>query len=211
MERVVGAALGAVAGLAFSTMGLVDMRDGLTISSLGGNEATPVVIAVGVAIGALIGSTVLWRFPLAMLGAIIGLAAGMWLRDNAGFPSVQAPWVFLLLFGLPAVGAAGGYALHLPRSRWERRPTLGAVLVGLAAATLSYAVGAGVWASATHDPRCDPTPLPDGGFQVLLCPDPGTPIWIGIVAAVIGASAGIVVHAKLASSETPGSEVVPTS
>ncbi|MDQ3619129.1 MAG: hypothetical protein M3391_03250, partial [Actinomycetota bacterium] len=83
MKRATGAMLGALAGLAFSTMGLIDTMDGFTIASAGGNDATPVVIAVGVAIGTLLGLIVMWRFPLAILGATVGLAAGMWLRDNA--------------------------------------------------------------------------------------------------------------------------------
>lgn len=58
----------------------------------GGNEATLAVIAVGVAIGVLVGATALWRFPFAMVGAMIGLATGTWLRDNLGSGGVQPPW-----------------------------------------------------------------------------------------------------------------------
>lgn len=94
-------------------MGLIDT--GTDIQVGGGNEATSSVIAVGVVIGGLAGGIVLWRWPLAILGAIVGLAAGIWLRDNLVFAGVQAPWVFLLLFGLPAVGTAGGYLLHRRR------------------------------------------------------------------------------------------------
>lgn len=208
MRRAVGAVLGALAGLAFSTMGLVDTTGEVPIASGGGNEATPLVIAAGVAIGALLGLIVLWRFPFAIVGAIVGLAAGMWLRDNTGFPSVQAPWVFLLLFGLPTVGAIGGYALHLPRTTWARYSTAGAVFAGLTAATATYAVGAVVWASTTHDPSCDPVPLPDGGFRILLCPDPGTPIWIAVGAALVGVAAGMFTRAKLDPSDGFGSDAV---
>lgn len=80
MKRAIAATLGALAGFAFTTMGLVDTSHGLTIS--GGNDATPMVIAVGVAVGALLGIILLWRFPFAILGAIMGLAAGIWLRDT---------------------------------------------------------------------------------------------------------------------------------
>lgn len=110
MRRVLGAALGAILGLAFSTSGLVDLSEGFTITTLGGNDATPTVTAVGTAIGALVGATMLWRYPLAIVGAIVGLAAGMWLRDNL-ISGSQAPRVFLLIFGLPLLGAAGGYLL----------------------------------------------------------------------------------------------------
>lgn len=205
MRRAIGATLGALAGLAFSTMGLIDTAGEVPIASGGGNEATPLVIAVGVAIGALLGLTVLWRFPLAILGAIMGLVAGMWLRDNATLGSVQPPWVFFLLFGLPAVGIVGGYLLHLPRTTWARHSVAGGVLAGLVAATASYAAGSALWASATHDPRCDPVPLPDGGTRVLLCPDTGTPSWIALVAVLTGAAVGIFTRAKLDSNDGPAS------
>ncbi len=211
MRRALGAALGAVAGLAFSTMGLIETSDGFTINWLGGNEATPMVTAVGVVIGAFVGGTVLWRFPLAIVGAIVGLAAGMWLRDNATLGTVQPPWVFLLLFGLPAVGMAGGYLLHLPRTTWARHSTVGAVLVGLGAATATYAATSMLWAAATHDPRCDPIPLPDGGVRVPLCPDIGTPLWISLVAAVVGVAVGIFTHAKLEPTDASDSDVPSTS
>lgn len=211
MRRAIGAALGALAGLAFSTMGLIETSDGFTINSLGGNEATPVVSAVGVVIGAVLGGILMWRFPLAILGAIVGLAAGMWLRDNASMGSVQPPWVFLLLFGLPTVGIAGGYLLHLPRATWARHSAVGAVLVGLAAATVTYATGSMLWASATYDPSCDPIPLPDGGVRVPLCPDMGTPLWIALVAALVGVALGIFTRAKLESTDAPDSDVPSTS
>lgn len=201
MERAIGASLGALAGLAFSTMGLIDTTGEVPIVSGGGNEATPIVIAVGVTIGAVLGLTVLWRFPLAILGAIVGLAAGMWLRDNATLGTVQPPWVFLLLFGLPAVGIAGGYLLHLPRTTWARHSVVGAVLAGLGAATVTYTAASMLWASATHDPRCDPIPLPDGGVRVPLCPEIGTPLWIGVVAALLGVVAGVFTHARLNSAD----------
>lgn len=155
------------------------------------------VIAVGVAIGALLGATVLWRSPLAILGAIVGLAAGMWLRDNVGSPTVQPPWVFFLLLGLPALGIAAGYSLHLPRTTWAPHSSLGGALAGLGAATGSYAAGAALGTSATHDPRCDPVPLPDGGVRVLLCPEASTPLWIGLVAVLLGVAVGFFTRAKL--------------
>ncbi len=206
-----GAALGALAGLGFSTMGLVDTSNGFTINSLGGNDATPAVTAAGVVIGGLLGATVLWRFPLAILGAIVGLAAGMWLRDNATVGTVQPPWVFLLLFGLPAVGIAVGYSLHLPRTTWARHSAVGGALAGLGAATVSYAAVAMLWASAAHDPRCDPIPLPDGGVRVPLCPDISTPFWIVLVAALVGVAVGIFTHAKLDSTVVPASDLPTTS
>lgn len=211
MRRGIGGLLGAVAGLAFSTMGLIDTSHGFTINSLGGNEATPVVTAVGVAIGALLGATLLWRFPMAILGAIVGLAAGMWLRDNATLGTVQPPWVFLLLFGLPAVGIAAGYSLHLPRQTWARHSAVGGVFAGLAAATLSYAAAATVWASAAHDPSCDPVPLPDGGVRVPLCPEVSTPLWVAVVAALIGVAVGLFTRAKLAPTDTSDSDFPTTS
>lgn len=209
MKRAIAATLGALAGFAFTTMGLVDTSHGLTIS--GGNDATPMVIAVGVAVGALLGIILLWRFPFAILGAIMGLAAGIWLRDNLTLGSVQPPWVFLLLFGLPAVGAAGGYLMHLPRTTWEHHAAVGAALVGLAAATVSYAAASVLWASATHDPSCDPIPLPDGGVRVRLCPDTGMPLWIGLVAALLGVAVGIFTRARLNSTDDPGSDAAPTT
>lgn len=211
MKRAIGAALGALAGLAFSTMGLVEFSDGLTVIPLGGNDATPMVTTVGVAIGALLGLTVLWRFPLAILGAIVGLAAGMWLRDNLGLGSVQPPWVFFLLFGLPAAGAgaAAGYLLHLPRTTWERHATAGAAAAGLAVAIISYAAGSMLWTSATHDPRCDPIPQPDGSVFVRLCPDTGTPLWISLVAVLLGGAVGIVTNSKLNPTDASGSGEVP--
>ena len=208
MKRLVAAMLGALGGLAFSIMGLVDTMNGFAINTFGGNEATPVVIAAGVAIGALIGATVLWRFPLAILGAILGLAAGIWMRDNMGFPTVQPPWVFFLLFGLPAVGIALGYSLHLPRTTWARHSALGGALAGLGATAAGYAAVATLWASATHDPRCDPVPLPDGGMRVLLCPETSTPLWIGLVAAALGVGAGIFTRSKLSVRDTSDPGVV---
>lgn len=187
-------------------MGLVDTSDGLTFSG-GGNEATPMVIAVGVAIGALLGITLLWRFPIAILGAIVGLAAGIWVRDNLTPGSVQTPWVFLLLFGLPLVGIAGGYLVHLPRTTWARHPAAGAVLVGLALAAVSYAAASFLWVTATRDPRCDPKPLPDGGVLVRLCPDTSAPAWIVLLAALLGVAVGIFTHTKLNSTNGPGSGV----
>lgn len=197
MRRALGALLGAVAGFAFSNMGLIDTSNGFTINSLGGNGATPVVTAAGVAIGAVIGATLLWRFPLAILGSIVGLAAGIWLRDNAAMGYVQPPWVFLLLFGLPALGLAAGYSLHLPRETWARHPTVGGVLAGLAGATVSYAAASMLWVAATHDPSCDPVPLPGGGIWVPLCPAVTTPLWIALVAVLLGVAIGYFTHAKL--------------
>lgn len=208
---MVAAMLGALAGLAFSTMGLVDTMNGFTINTFGGNEATPVVIAAGVAIGAVLGGTVLWCFPLAILGAIVGLAAGIWMRDNMGFPTVQAPWVFFLLFGLPAVGIAVGYSLHLPRTTWSRHSALGGALAGLGAAVASYAVGATLWASATHDPSCDPVPLPDGGLRYPLCAETGMPLWICLVAALLGVAVGLFTRAKLEPSGASGSQPPTTT
>lgn len=203
MKRATGAALGALAGLAFSTMGLIDMEGEVPIASGGGNEATPVVIAVGVAVGALLGLTVLWRFPLGILGAIVGLAAGMWLRDNSTMGTVQPPWVFLLLFGLPAVGAAGGYLLHLPRTVWARHRMEGAALAGLASATLTYAVASFLWATATHDPSCDPIPQSDGSVLFQLCADTGSPTWIGVVAALLGGAISVFTYSRLSSTDAP--------
>lgn len=109
MRRIVGAVLGVVAGLEFSTMGLIETR---FWEFGGGNENTTEVIVAGVVIGGLIGALVLWRWPLSIVGLIVGLAAGMWLRDNATRGTVQPPWVFLLLFGLPLIAAAAGLILH---------------------------------------------------------------------------------------------------
>ena len=190
MKRAVSGWLGALAGLAFSTMGLIDMSEGLRFREYGGNDDTPIVIAVGVAIGALVSVTVLWRFPLTIIGAIVGLAAGMWLRDNASMGSVQPPWVFFLLFGLPILGMVGGYLLHLPRTTWARHPLEGAALVGFGAATVIYVTFSSIWATATHDPRCDPMPQPDGSSFVRLCPDMGTPVWIGILVALFAVAIG---------------------
>lgn len=203
MRRVTGLLLGAFAGLAFSTLGLVDFTQGVSLSG-GGNDATPIVIAVGIAIGALVGATVLWRFPFAILGAIVGLAAGMWLRDNLGSGNVQPPWVFFLLFGLPAAGLGGGYLIHLPRSYWERHSAAGSALVGLAAAVLSFAVASFVWATATRDPACEPAPLPGGGVRVLLCPDRGAPIWILLAVAILGVAVGLFTARKLNPTPAPG-------
>ncbi|MDP9068438.1 MAG: hypothetical protein M3N53_08890 [Actinomycetota bacterium] len=203
MKRAVGASLGGLAGLAFSTMGLIDTRGEVPTAAAGGNDATPVVIPVRVAIGALLGLTVLWRFPIAILGAIVGLAAGMWLRDNTTMGSVQPPWVFLLLFGLPVVGAAGGYLLHLPRTTWARHPIEGAALAGLAATTVTYTVASFLWASATHDPSCDPLPQPDGSVIFQLCSDTGSPLWIGVVAALLGVVVGVFTHARLKPPDVP--------
>lgn len=102
--------MGAVTGVAFTTFGLVDTARGLQIG--GGNEATPAVIAVGVVTGAALGATVLRRWPGVFIGALLGLVAGIWLRDNIALGPVQPPWVFLLLFGLPIFGATVGYLLH---------------------------------------------------------------------------------------------------
>ena len=112
MGRGWGAVAGAVAGLLFTTMGLVNLDAGVDIG--GGNEATPIVIAAGVAGGALLGATVLRRWVAVIVGLALGLVAGIWLRDNAGMNPVQPPWVFVLLFGLPLLGAAIGYL-------WQRR------------------------------------------------------------------------------------------
>lgn len=109
MRRVLGGILGAVAGFGLSTTGLIETR---FWTAGGGNENTTEVIVAGVVIGSLVGALVLWRWPLAIVGLIMGLAAGMWLRDNLVFPSVQPPWVFFLLFGLPLVAAAAGFVLH---------------------------------------------------------------------------------------------------
>ena len=207
MRRALGAVLGALAGLAFSTMGLIDTSNGFIVDSLAGNEATPVVIAVGVAIGAVVGLTVLWRFPLAILGAIIGLVAGMWLRDHASLTYVQPPWVFFLLFGLPGIGAAGGYLLHLPRTTWARHPTEGAAVISLAAATVGYIAASFIWTSVTHDPSCDPIPQPDGSVIFQLCADSGSPLWIGVMATLLGVLAGSVTYKKLNQSNASGSEV----
>lgn len=97
-------------GVLFTTMGLIDTRLGLEVS--GGNEATPVVILCGAVVGALLGATVLARWPLLLAGLLLGLASAIWLRDNAATPPVQPPWVFVLLFGLPLAGAATGYLWH---------------------------------------------------------------------------------------------------
>ena len=200
MKRAVGASLGALAGLAFSTMGMIRL-EGEAPASGGGNEATPLVIAIGVAIGALLGLTMLWRFPIAILGSIVGLGAAIWLRDNATTGSVQPPWVFLLLFGLPAVGAVGGYLLHLPRTTWERHAIEGAALAGLGAATVAYLVTSFLWASATHDPSCDPVPQPDGSVIFQLCADTGSPLWIGVLAVLLGVVVGAFTHARLSSTD----------
>ncbi len=202
MKRVIAAALGALAGLAFSTLGLVDFSHGLP-DMTGGNDATPIVIAAGISIGALVGAAVLWRFPFAIVGAIVGLAAGMWLRDNLGLGGVQPPWVFLLLFGLPGLGLAGGYLVHLPLSTWTRYPAIAGALVGLATSVGSYAAGAFVWAAATNDPACEPTPLPGGGVRVQFCPDTGVPFWVFLAALVLGAATGHITRNKLSSTNGP--------
>lgn len=202
MKRVVGAALGALTGLAFSTMGLVDTSQGLTWSG-GGNEATSLVIAVGVTIGALLGGIVFWRFPFAILGAIVGLATGIWLRDNLTLGSVQPPWVFLLLFGLPAIGIVAGYSLHLPRATWMRYPVAAGALLGLAAAAASYAAASTLWATATHDPACDPISQPDGSVAVRLCPETGQPLWIALLAALLGVAVGMAAHRRLDFATAP--------
>lgn len=110
MQRAVGGILGAVAGLGFTTMGLIHTGNGLDFG--GGNEASTIVIVAGIIIGGVIGGFLLWRQPLVIAGMIFGLTWGIWLRDNLTFGGVQPPWVFVLLFGLPAVGAAGGYLIH---------------------------------------------------------------------------------------------------
>lgn len=199
MKRVIGTALGALTGLAFSTLGLIDFTEGLPVMSGGGNKATPLVVAIGVAIGALVGATVLSRFPFALVGMILGLTTAMWLRDNLGLGGVQPPWVFLLLFGLPAVGLAGGYLMHLPRSTWVRHTTVAGALVGLASGLLTYAAASILWAAATHDPACDPTPLPGGGVRVPLCPDSGTPVWLPLLAILLGLAVALFTRNKLSS------------
>ena len=93
MKRALGTLLGALAGLAFSTLGLTDMSNGFEFMRYGGNDATPTVIVLGIAVGALLGMTVLWRWPLAIVGLVLGLAVGMWMRDNVGHGGVQPPWV----------------------------------------------------------------------------------------------------------------------
>ncbi len=113
MQRLVGAILGGIAGLGFTTMGLIETSSGIDIS--GGNEATGTVIAIGVVVGVAIGGMVLWRWPIVIGGLIVGLALGIWLRDNADVSPVQPPVVFLLLFGLPLMGAACGYLLDRSR------------------------------------------------------------------------------------------------
>lgn len=110
MWRAVGAVLGAFAGFGFTTLGLRDAFDFFTVE--GGNEATATVILVGLAVGAVLGATLSWRWPLALVGLSLGLEVGMWLRDNGGRGPIQAPWVFFLLFGFPLIGAACGYAVH---------------------------------------------------------------------------------------------------
>lgn len=207
MRRFIGAVLGALAGLAFSTLGLIDTSQGLPAMSGGGNEATPIVIAVGLMIGALLGASVLWRFPIAIVGAIVGLAAGMWLRDNLGVGGVQPPWVFLLLFGLPAVGFASGYLIHLRRSTWARHPALAGALVGLAAAVVGHVTGSILWAAATDDP-CEPTQLPNGGLLVPLCPESGPPSWVALSAILLGAAIGHFTRYKLSTRMGPSSEEV---
>jgi hypothetical protein len=113
MRRALGAVLGAFAGFGFTTLGL---RDAFRFFSVeGGNEATATVILVGVVIGTVTGATLLWRWPLALVGLSLGLEIGMWLRDNGGRGPAQAPWVFLLLFGFPLLGTACGYAVHRAR------------------------------------------------------------------------------------------------
>lgn len=112
MERVVGGILGAVTGLAFTTLGLVNARGAGLRFEGGGNENTVAVIIAGVVIGALIGAVALRRRPFVIVGLLVGLAIGIWLRDNLDQPNVQPPWVFLLLFGLPLLGAFVGYYIH---------------------------------------------------------------------------------------------------
>jgi hypothetical protein len=112
MGRGWGAVAGALAGLLFTTMGLVNLDAGFDVGD--GNEATPFVIGGGVAVGALLGATVLRQWVAVIAGLAAGLVAGIWLRDNAGMSPVQPPWVFVLLFGLPLLGAAAGY-------QWQRR------------------------------------------------------------------------------------------
>jgi hypothetical protein len=209
MKRVVGGILGAVAGLGFSTMGLIEVRDGFDLG--GGNENTSTVIGIGAVLGALIGAGVLWRWPLAIVGLIVGLAAGIWLRDNLGrpLPGVQPPWVFLLLFGLPALGAAGGYLMHLPRATWARHASAGASFLGLASAAVIYLVASTLWTTLTRDPACEPRPQPGGGLLVPLCSEPATPLWIAAVAVAVRIVVVIVVYRWLTTDPLQRSEGTP--
>lgn len=208
MKRVIGAMLGALFGLAFSTSGLIDLSDGFTITRLGGNEATSMVTAVGTAIGALLGATVLWRFPLAIIGAILGLAAGMWLRDNQ-ISGSQAPRVFLLIFGLPAIAAAGGYLLHLPRTTWARHATTAGVLAGLGTAVVSYAAALSFWTTAIRDTSCDARDLGTGKVLIPLCSAPTAPFWVILVPALFGVAIGVFIRAKLNSADALGPDASP--
>lgn len=121
MQRAVGALLGAVLGLGFGTMGLIYTRNGFDIS--GATENSVFTAAVVVAIGAVIGAVLLNERPWALVGAIAGLALAIWLRDNADdFGTVQAPKVFLLLFGLPLLGGYLGWIAHrreMPRGHYS--------------------------------------------------------------------------------------------
>jgi hypothetical protein len=108
MKRLRGAALATVLGAGFASMGLLDTSGG-TLRIGGGNEATFFVLVAGAAIGAVVGATFLRDRPIALMGAIVGLAAGIWLRDNMTMSYVQPPAVFFLLFGLPILGGTVGF------------------------------------------------------------------------------------------------------
>ena len=111
MKRAAGTPLGAVLGLGFGTMGLVNTRNGFDICCSSENSVE--TAAVVVAMGAIVGGVLLKDRPLTLFGAIVGLALAIWLRDNADdFGTVQAPKVFLLLFGLPLLGAVIGWVTH---------------------------------------------------------------------------------------------------
>ena len=121
MQKLLSALLGAVAGAAFTTMGLIETGDGFELNVGYGNDATGTIIVVGVVVGALLGATLLARWPAAIAGLTIGLLIGIWIRDNSGTGDVQPPGVFLLLFGLPLIGAWGGYLFHKARSRFPHQ------------------------------------------------------------------------------------------
>lgn len=109
-NKAIGAVLGALLGLGFGTMGLINTRHGFDIS--GASENSYLVAAVIAGIGAVVGTFLLSHRPLVLVGAIVGLALGIWLRDNADdFGTVQAPKVFLLLFGLPLLFGWAGWRL----------------------------------------------------------------------------------------------------
>lgn len=106
-------------GSGFATMGLLDTHAGeLRIGE--GNEATVPTLVAGAVMGAALGATILRNWPLSIIGAILGLISGIWLRDNLTWSYVQPPWVFLLILGLPALGGAIGTIAQRSKKKHEK-------------------------------------------------------------------------------------------